>query len=236
MMGVLACASASCSLLVDTSDLSGGPLVQPNDGGDDAADGQVSGRFEAGADAHAVAEAGADGDADAALPVDAGPRKNSCGDLLFGTPLTLFNGDFELGCANGFTSYATTPVNDSTAPSNGANACKLCYGSGPDGYFLTATVVRDVVPGETYEAVACVRDAPGADAGAAVHVEIGNAQDVSFSNAIAVGPTYATVRKGWDVQQAHDRFTINIRAATKPDSCFLVDDLTLSLIKDAGAH
>jgi len=239
-LGAVACVTASCSLLVDTSDLSGGAALPAGDAGHDATDSQVSVHFdaapEAATDAKAPLEAGPQADADAAPPIEAGPRKNSCGALLFGTPVPVFNGDFEQGCSNGFTGYATVPANDTSAPSNGALACRLCYltGGGPDGYFITANVPRNVVAGERYEAVACIRTIPGGDAGTPVHVEIGVDQDVNLGGSVAVSATYTEVRMGWDVKQSHDHVGINVRGITEEGACFLIDDLSLSLIKDAG--
>lgn len=237
MVGSIACATAACSLLVDTSDLSNGPGAPLADGGGDAADSQVSTRFDATVEAatDAPGDAGDDADADAG---PTGPRRNSCGSLLFGTPIPVFNGDFELGCSNGYTSYAANVGPDTLAPSNGALACRVCYApnAGPDGYFITAVVNRDVVAGETYEAVACIRTIVDGDAGTPVHLEVGVDQDVAFSPGVAVSASYAEVRKGWDVQLPHGVIGINIRGITEEGACFLVDDLSLSLVKDAGPH
>lgn len=222
--------SASCSLLVDTSDLSGGVA-----GVDDA----TTDRVANGADANGQpdGDGGAETDAGDESQVDAGARKSSCGALLFGRPLPLFNGDFELGCANGWAVYAGSATEETASPSSGAIACRVCTGgAGSDGFLIYATVSQPVVPGESYEVVACVRAVPGADGGVAAYAELSALGDGARGSAIALGNTYMPVRGGWTVATANASFSAAVRVSPAIGAqCFLVDDVSVARVRDASA-
>lgn len=109
-------AMSSCSLLVDTSGLAGSDAADAADAATwDALANADSGTHAPDADGASTPDSGSEG----------GPRKNSCGALLFGTPLPLSNGDFELGCANGWNGYQATATEDTTFPSSGSIACRV---------------------------------------------------------------------------------------------------------------
>ena len=218
-------ASASCSLLVDSSGLAG----------DDAAEVAPS---EAGDQRAINADAGADAAPDGATNPDGatGPRKNSCGALLFGTPIPLSNGDFEIGCANGWGAYQATVTEDTTTPSKGSIACRVCYTSGTFGFYVSSSVARPVVPGENYEVVACVRAVPGAMGDVTVHAELTASSDGISGTPVNAGATYVPVRAAWEVTTAHASFGIDVRALEAPGSCFLVDDVSLAIVRDAGTN
>lgn len=217
----------SCTLLVDSSGLTGAGDAS------DASDATTS-------DTLAPPEAGDEraSGVDAATNPDGatGPRKSSCGALLFGTPIPLLNGDFEVGCANGWGAYNATVTEDTTTPSKGSIACRVCYTSGINGFFVNSTVMRSILPGENYEVVACVRAVPGASADVMVHAELTAPSDGIIGNATNAGATYVPVRAAWEVTTAHPSITLDIRAPEVPGSCFLVDDVSLSLVHDAGAN
>ena len=222
-LGTVAILTTSCSLFVDLSDLTGGPL--PADaGGDPSATSEL--------DATGRRDGAPDADVDA--PVEAGIRKNACGALLFGAPVPVFNGDVELGCASGLTAYQANVTEETKAPSSGSIACKVCYVGGANGYILSASVKRDIVVGESYEVVACVRAVPGEDSGVAVYAEVGTGNAGKKGNNTATTDTYVPVRVGWDVTQAGQALTVSVRGFSVPGACFLVDDISLSIVRDAG--
>lgn len=232
--------ATSCTLLVDLAELSGGSA--PPDGGlDGRADGGLTSDLdgttggEAGGDATVGDRADADAGADAAVQEEAGLRKNSCGALLFGTPVPIFNGDLELGCASGYTGYQATITESTSVPSNGALACKVCFVDGINGFLMSATVSRNILPGESYEAVACVRAVPGDDSGVRVFAELTDLNIGKTGIPSTMGDGYVPVRVGWDVPEARSKLTVSVRSYSVSGACFLVDDFSLSLVREAGA-
>jgi hypothetical protein len=220
-------ASASCGL--DLSDLSNGGDALP-DGATAATDGPSN-------------EAGVQGDTGggdaAAADSAAGPRKNSCGGLLFGTPLPLFNPDFELGCTNGWSVYAGGATEDTALPSSGAIACRVCTGStGPDGFFISAALGRPVLPGEVYELVACVRAVPtGGGGGVSPYAELNAGTEGHRDSTVALGPTYTTVRASFTPTAAHPDLSMDIRVSPGvAGDCFLVDDVSVARVRDATTN
>jgi hypothetical protein len=166
-----------------------------------------------------------------------GPRKNSCGALLFGTPLPLFNGDFELGCQNGWHEYVGTAAEDTTSPSHGAIACRVCNsgGNSADGFIFIGSLGQPVLAGESYELVACARAVPGDTIGVATYAEMTAGTDGARGSPITLGATYVPVRGGFDVPAAHPDIGVNIRVSPAlAGQCFLVDDVSLSRIRDAS--
>jgi hypothetical protein len=172
---------------------------------------------------------------DAETSTDTGPRKNSCGGLLFGTSIPLSNGDFELGCANGWGTWNATTSDDTTTTSKGSIACRVCYTSGDFGFYVKSTVTRPVVPGENYEVVACVRALPGADGGVYVYPELFAGGDGVVGDGVNAGATYVPIRTAWDVTVAQPSLAIDVRSPGVPGSCFLVDDVSLAIVRDAGS-
>jgi hypothetical protein len=222
--------SASCGLSL--SDLSSGG-VDPADGASTADGG---GGSEAGGGADAALDADRPSSFDAA---EAGPRKNSCGALLFGTPLPLFNGDFELGCGNGWKEYVGTATEDTTSPSQGAIACRVCNsgGNSSDGFFISGALGKPILAGESYELVACARAVPGDTIGVATYAELNAGTDGARGSPTTLGATYVPVRGGFDVPSAHPDIGVNIRVSPAlAGQCFLVDDLSLSRIRDASTN
>jgi hypothetical protein len=220
-------ASASCGL--DLSDLSNGGDALP-DAAAAAADGPSN-------EAGLQSETGAGSDAE---PNDsaAGPRKNSCGGLLFGTPLPLFNPDFELGCTNGWSVYAGGATEDTALPSSGAIACRVCTASnGPDGFFISATLGRPVLAGEIYELVACVRAVPAASSAVSPYAEMNAGTEGHRDSTVALGPTYTSVRASFSPTAAHADLGMNIRVSPGvAGDCFLVDDVSVARVRDATTN
>ena len=216
----------SCSLLVDTSGLSGGAQ---DDSAVDGASGDGAPADTAMADRAATdAPETPDAAVDAA---EAGPRRNSCGGLLFGTPVPLTNPDFELGCSNSWGGYEATITEETSLVSSGSVACRLCFVAGPDGFFINRTTSMPVLQGETYELVACVRDVPDAAATTPYAFMIDPPGQVGVQGtAVAPGPTYVPVRAAWTVGQPYTGLQIGIRAPTVDGGCFIVDDVTLSKV------
>ena len=178
----------------------------------------------------------ADGsNADAPTDGDAGLRKNSCGALLFGTELPLLNGGFELGCATGWSTYNATSTEETTHVSNGAVACRVCYTSGPFGFFVQATLAMRAIPGEIYEVVACVREAPNDDGGIMTYAEIAVSDNGWSGPLVATGPSYIPVRAAWDVTTGYPEFYPKVRGIADAGACFLVDDIRVSRVRDASA-
>ena len=219
-------ASASCGL--DLSDLSNGGDVLP-DGATPAADALST-------EGGVQSDAGAGSDAAAADGSATGPRKNSCGGLLFGTPLPLFNPDFELGCTNGWSVYAGGATEDTTQPSSGAIACRVCTGTtGSDGFFIGAALGRPVLPGEVYEVVACVRAVPAAGSAVSPYAEMNAGTEGHRDSTVALGPTYTTVRASFTPVAAHADLSMNIRVSPGvAGDCFLVDDVSVARVRDAS--
>ena len=215
--------TASCSLLVGTSDLTCGA-------GSDAA--APSG------DALAPDRSAPEPDgstADAATDGDAGPRKNSCGALLFGTELPLPNGDFELGCATGWSTYNATSAEETTLVSSGAIACRVCYTSGPFGFFVQAPLAMRAIPGEIYELVACVREAPNDDGGIMAFAEIGVSDNGFSGPLVTTGPSYIPARASWEVTTGYPEIYPKVRGIADAGACFLVDDIRVLRVRDASA-
>ena len=215
-------ASASCGL--DLSDLSNGGDALP-DGATAAADAPSNESGER-------SDTGAGGDGGPT----GGPRKNSCGGLLFGMPLPLFNPDFEQGCTNGWSVYAGGATEDTTLPSSGAIACRVCTASaGADGFFITGALGRPVLPGEIYELVACVRAVPAAGSAVSPYAEMSAGTEGHRDSTVALGPTYASVRASFSPTAAHADLLMNIRVSpAQAGDCFVVDDISVARVRDAS--
>ena len=224
-LGGGAAASFGCALVVDTSGLASDGVsdgaTPPRDAGSDVVDATTS------------SDASTSPDGSTSPDAATGPRKNSCGALLFGTPIPLSNGDFEVGCANGWGTYQATVSEDTTAPSHGSIACRVCYTTGINGFYLSSLVKMPISPGETYEVVACVRAAPGS-ADLMPHAEIYSSNDGHIGTPVSASAAYVPVRAAWDVTTAYPEVSIDVRADGVAGSCFLVDDVSFARVRDAG--
>ena len=146
------------------------------------------------------------------------------------------NGDFELGCNFGTSLYNST-ASDTTLAANGTVGCRVCYTSGVYGFYTSFSVPLIVVPGETYDVVACVRSAPDQDAAAAITVFAQLAvADNGFPGApVAVSASYVPARVSWNVMASYPSVELEVRSASEvPGTCFVVDDVRLLRVRDAG--
>ena len=164
---------------------------------------------------------------------EGGLATNSCGALLFGTEVPILNPSFEVGCANGWSTYAATPTEVGLA-SKGDLACQLCFVSGVNGFFVAQTTAPVIAPGDSFELVACVRSAPGKVAPPIVAQEVWGPASGGTGATVLATPSYAPIRVA--IQPPSDAGPIGIAIRSfvdpdaGPDTCFIVDDVRMRVI------
>lgn len=84
--------------------------------------------------------------------------------------------------------------------------------------------------------VACVRAVPSPDGGVSPHAELTSGSDGNSGTQVTPGQSYIRVRAAWDVTTAHPNLGVDIRADGVTGSCFLLDDVSLSLVRAAGVQ
>jgi hypothetical protein len=99
-------------------------------------------------------------------------------------------------------------------------------GDSSDGFFISASLGRPVLAGESYQLVACARAVPGDTIGVATYAEMNAGTDGARGSAITLGATYVPVRGGFEVPAADPDIGVDIRVTPAlAGQCFLVDDV-----------
>jgi hypothetical protein len=185
-------------------------------------------------DATAASEAGPP-DATGAPDADAGP------------PNLLANGDFELGCANGWTSgdpFQTTQ--QSAVAHGGAHSCRICSaafdaGDGVSVFFFSdfrqPLASAQGAAGQTYASEIWVRNdltsGPAFDQATVVLEELDTGGAVlDHSDTVVTTPSGDWVRVGVEktltVGGGSVRFTLSLRRQNDHTGCILVDDAVVT--------
>jgi hypothetical protein len=164
------------------------------------------------------------------VPADAGP------------PNVLSNGDFELGCSDGWKGLDpfTTGTLDTTAHS-GSASCRVCStafdGGGATFYAdFGQSAEHPVAPGETYEAELWARTAPSSAApdsfSAALAVRDADGGALEETNSGAQIPTDAWAHVGFSHKTTAAgetlSFIITMQRNSGTTTCLLLDDARIS--------
>ncbi len=211
---------AGCAVITDLSALTGGDAGSGADASP-SSDGSPSD----GLAADGSATDGSTADGSAADASDAGPNVNACGAALFGAPVPLANAGFETGCG-GWNAYQSTLAADFGAPLAGSVACRVCATGGLDQINQKVQNLA-VKVGETYEFVACVRDAPDASSIGTVTAGMGAGGSGISSLSLPISSTYQPVRVRWTAT-ASGTLAVTVQTPDHADAgCYLVDETSL---------
>ncbi len=210
---------AGCSVITDLSSLTGGDAgsgtdASPSDGS--SFDGSPS---------DGSPSDGSPSDGSSADASDAGPSVNACGAALFGAPVPLANAGFETGCG-GWNAYQSTLAADFSTPLAGSVACRVCA---TGGIVQINQKVQNltVKVGETYEFVACVRDAPDAGSIGVATAGVGAGGAGISSLSVPLSSTYQPVRVRWTTT-ASGTLSVSVQTPDSADAgCYLVDETSL---------
>ena len=83
--------------------------------------------------------------------------------------------------------------------------------------------------------MACARAVPGATIPVATYAELTASPEGARGSSIALADAYVPVRGAWTVGSAHAGFTAAVRVSPGVTSqCYLVDDISVSRVRDAS--